>query len=169
VPIGTLVLTESDPGKLRAGFGALLVLYSVYALARPALKPVRAGTPSDVGIGVVNGLIGGLTGLTGIVVTIWCQLRGWPKDTQRMVFQPVNFATAVIGAVSLSAAGAVTSEVAELYVLGLPLMLFGLWLGLKLYGRLDDVAFRKVILVLLLLSGLALGLVGVSTIAAKPS
>ena len=44
----------------------------------------------------------------------------------------------------------------ELYLLGLPLLLSGLWIGLKPYGKLDDAAFRKVILLLLLLSGLAL-------------
>ncbi len=47
-----------------------------------------------------------------------------------------------------------TLETAKLYVLGLPAMLAGLWLGFKLYGKLDDVAFRKVILVLLLVAGL---------------
>jgi hypothetical protein len=31
-----------------------------------------------------------------------------------------------------------------------------LWLGFRLYGKLDDAAFRKLILVLLLVSGLAL-------------
>jgi hypothetical protein len=31
-----------------------------------------------------------------------------------------------------------------------------MWIGLKLYGKLDDAAFRKVILVLLLVSGLTL-------------
>ena len=56
----------------------------------------------------------------------------------------------------LSVAGAVTAETAKLYVLGLPVLLVGLWSGFKLYGRLDDAAFRKVILLLLLVSGLAL-------------
>jgi uncharacterized membrane protein YfcA len=32
----------------------------------------------------------------------------------------------------------------------------GIWLGILLYGKLDDAAFRKVILSLLLLSGLSL-------------
>jgi len=31
-----------------------------------------------------------------------------------------------------------------------------LWVGLFLYGKLDDAAFRKVILILLLISGLSL-------------
>jgi hypothetical protein len=44
----------------------------------------------------------------------------------------------------------------KIYLLGLPALGGGLWVGLKLYGHLDDASFRKVILVLLLLSGLVL-------------
>ena len=39
---------------------------------------------------------------------------------------------------------------------GLPVLLAGTWLGLKLYGRVNEATFRKVVLVLLLLSGAAL-------------
>jgi uncharacterized membrane protein YfcA len=35
-------------------------------------------------------------------------------------------------------------------------MLAGTWAGLKLYGKLDDAAFRKIILLLLLVSGVSL-------------
>ncbi len=156
VPIGTMLLTYINPAYLRTGVGLVLLLYGGYGLARPAFKPVQVGAPADVGIGCLNGLLGGLTGLTGIIVTIWSQLRGWPKDVQRTVFQPVNLAAIVMSAVSLSIAGAVTAETVKLYLLGLPLLLAGLWSGLKLYGTLDDAAFRKVILLLLLVSGLAL-------------
>ncbi len=50
----------------------------------------------------------------------------------------------------------VTAEIVKLYVLGLPALLAGLWIGFKLYGKLDDVAFRKLILVLLVCAGLSL-------------
>ena len=49
-----------------------------------------------------------------------------------------------------------TAETVKLYVLGLPVLLIGLWSGFKLYGKLDEAAFRKVILLLLLVSGLSL-------------
>jgi hypothetical protein len=62
----------------------------------------------------------------------------------------------VMSAASLSIAGAVTAETVKLYLLGLPVLLAGLWSGFKLYGKLDDAAFRKVILLLLLATGLAL-------------
>ena len=140
VPIGTM----------------LLILYGIYGLAQPAFKPWNAGIAADGGIGFLNGLLCGLTGLPGFIITIWCQLCGWTKDVQRAVFQPVMLAAIVVSAISLSITGAVTAETVKLYLLGLPALLAGLWLGFKLYGKLDDAAFRKLILLLLLVSGLAL-------------
>ena len=156
VPIGALLLTYINPAHLRIGVGVLLVLYSIYSLAKPALKPVQGGVPTDLGIGFFNGLLGGLTGLGGIIVTVWVQLRGWPKDVQRIVFQPVILAAQAMTAISLAFAGAYTAETIKLYLYGLPALAAGIWIGLKLYGKLDEAGFRKVILVLLLVSGLSL-------------
>jgi uncharacterized protein len=156
VPIGTLLLTSLNPAYMRGGIGLLLVAYGLYGLMQPKFPAVQAGPVIDGGIGLLNGLLSGLTGLPGFIITVWCQFRGWTKDAQRAVFQPVMFAAIVMNAISLSAVGAVTRDVVELYVLGLPAMLAGIWLGFKLYGRLDEAAFRKLLLVLLLLSGLGL-------------
>lgn len=156
VPIGALLLSYIDQDYLRTGVGVLLILYSSYFLARPTVRTIRAGIPADTGIGVLNGILGGLTGLVGPIITIWCQLRGWPKDVQRAIYQPVILAAFVLTAISLAFAGAVTAELTKIYLLGLPALGAGLWLGIKLYGRLDEAAFRKVILILLLISGAVL-------------
>jgi uncharacterized membrane protein YfcA len=156
IPIGVAVLTYIDPIYLRFGVGVLLVLYTTYGLVRPALKPMRIGTATDIVIGFFNGILGGLTGLGGVISTISCQLRGWPKDKQRAVFQPVLFAAFVIITISMSIAGAVTAEALTFYGLGLPFLVAGLWAGFKLYGTINDDTFRKAVLVLLLLSGMSL-------------
>src|SRR5690242_3493258 len=156
VPIGAMLLAHINPAHLRAGVGLVLLLYSIYYLARPALEPVKGGVPADIGVGFLNGVLGGLTGLVGIIVVIWCQLRGWPKDVQRTVFQPVIIATSAMTAVWLAASGTVTADTVKLFLLGLPMLLAGTWVGMKLYGRLDEASFRKVVLILLLLSGIFL-------------
>jgi uncharacterized protein len=156
VPIGTMLLTYINPAYLRSGVGVLLVIYGSYGLAQPRLEPVPAGAAADAGIGFMNGMLAGLTGLPGFIITIWCQLRGWTKDVQRAVFQPVMLAAIVMNVISLGMVGAITADTLQLYLLGLPAMIAGLWLGFKLYGKLDDAAFRKVILVLLLIAGLGL-------------
>jgi hypothetical protein len=156
VPIGTMLVTYIDPAYLRPGVGLLLVTYGIYGLAQPAPKPVPDNVSADAGIGFVNGVVAGLTGLPGFVITVWCQLRGWTKDLQRAVFQPVMLAAIVANVISLSLVGAITTDIVKLYLLGLPAMASGIWDGFRLYGKLDDAAFRKVILVLLLVSGLGL-------------
>jgi len=157
VPIGVAILDAAPPGTVRAGIGLFLVLYSIHGQARPALKPVAAGGAlADAGVGVLNGVVGGVSGLAGIVAVIWCGLRGWPKDVQRAVFQPVGVAVFLMSALWLGAKGAVPAGTAWLFLTGLPVLLAGTWLGLKLYGRLDEASFRKLVLVVLLLSGAAL-------------
>jgi uncharacterized membrane protein YfcA len=151
-----LLLTGLDPSYLRTGVGALLILYGIYGLAQPSPRPLNAGFAADTGAGFLNGVLSGLTGLPGFLITVWCQFRGWTKDVQRAVFQPVMLAAIVVNAISLSFAGVITRDTVELYLLGLPAMAAGIWIGFKLYGKLDEAAFRKVVLVMLLMSGLGL-------------
>jgi uncharacterized protein len=156
IPVGVILLSYINPIYMRFGVGVLLMLYTIYGLARPAFGPMKIGVAADIGIGLTNGLVGGLTGLGGIVSTISCQWRGWTRDAQRAVFQPVLFAAFVIISISMGITGAFTAETLKLYGLGLPFMLAGIWSGFKLYGKIDDETFRKAVLVLLLLSGLSL-------------
>ena len=154
VPVGVGILTWANPAHVRMGVGVFLMLYSLYALLRPAIPAVKAGgAAADACVGFLNGMLGGITGLAGILVTIWSGLRGWPKDVQRTVFQPVAVAIFVMSALWIGVRGAVTSEVIKLFLIGLPALFAGTWLGMKLYGQLDEATFRKIVLALLLVSG----------------
>ncbi len=134
-----------------------MIVYSAYNLARPSFRPIRSNSAIDVGIGVLNGLLGGLTGLGGVISTIWVQLGGGPKDAQRAIFQPVLFVTMTMTTLTFAASGHLfNADILKLFLLGLPALLLGLWVGVRLYGRLDDAGFRKLILLLLLVSGLSL-------------
>jgi len=143
-------------GALRLSVGIVLMVFSFYSLMRPQLAPFRAGKAADGTIGILNGIIGGATGLAGVVVTIWCTLRGWPRDEQRTTFQPVGVWVFLMTGLWLGGTGVVGAGTLRLFVIGLPLLLAGTWAGLRLYARLDEAGFRKVVLGLLLISGLAL-------------
>src|ERR1043166_3788566 len=50
VPAGVAVLGWGDPAHVRAATGAFLIVYSIYALLRPTLKPVtNGGAAADAG------------------------------------------------------------------------------------------------------------------------
>ena len=156
IPLGAEVLRWASTSQMRTFVGLALVLFSVYSLVRPKLPAVSGGKIADSVVGVASGFLGGSTGLAGIPVIIWSTLRGWSKDEQRAVFQPVVVGIFIMTLVWFGGNQMLTKDTLRLFVIGLPAVLLGTWLGLKLYGKLDEVTFRRVVLILLLLSGLTL-------------
>lgn len=154
IPAGVFILQWAAPPALRGFVAWLLVLFGLYSLAAPKLPDLsRAGPPEDGTVGVLNGVLGGATGLGGTLPAIWCGMRGWSKDEQRAVFQPTALATFLMAALWLGGAGVVTTDTATLFAIGLPVLACGTWLGWKLYGRMDEATFRKAVYVLLVFSG----------------
>ncbi len=156
VPIGVYVLHWASPSHVRIGVGIFLVLYAAYSLARPAVAVAHGGRAADAGVGVLSGILGAMTGFAGILIVIWSGLRGWPRDVQRGVFQPASVAMLVMCILAFGVTGSFARDTVWLFLLGLPALAAGTWTGFKLYGRLEEAAFRRIVLVLLLLSGLPL-------------
>ena len=156
VPLGTMIIAASDPRYFRIGVGLLIIAYGCYGLLRPAIRIERSNTAIDVTIGAINGALAGAAGIIGIVITMWCQMRGWAKDVQRTVFQPVMLCASVLSTFALATAGGATWETAKLFALGVPVAFAGTWVGLRLYGTVSESGFRRVVLILLLASGASL-------------
>src|SRR4029453_9894042 len=157
VPLGIELLRWLPASAMRAAIGVVLIAFSLNALLRPRLPPMaKAGAMADGSAGVVSGLVGGATGLAGIVPTIWSGLRGWNKDGTRAGFQPGGVTIFIGCALWLGGTGSFDRDMLRLFAIGLPALLIGTWAGLKAYGRLDEAAFRRIVLILLLVSGVAL-------------
>jgi uncharacterized membrane protein YfcA len=160
IPLGATALQWLPAAQIRLIIGVVSIAFGLYGLLQPRLRPVKGGPFSDTLVGVASGVLGGSTGLVGIPPTIWTTLRGWPKDKQRAVFQPAALAIFILTLAWFGSTGVLTPDTARLFLIGLPPLLLGTWLGLTLYGRLNDAVFRRVVLVLLLCSGAALAFGG---------
>jgi uncharacterized protein len=157
IPAGILILRWVSPAHLRVAVGVLLIAFSLYNLLRPKMPTFKSSNAAaDGAVGVLNGFLAGASGLGGILPTIWSSMRGWTRDEQRAVFQPTAVATFAMTILWFGGLGVATPQAGRLFLLGLPALMAGTWLGWTLYGRFDEAAFRKVVLVLLLLSGLTL-------------
>lgn len=156
IPLGVALLTSIDTAALRRGLGVMLLCYGTYALLVRALPSITVGgRRADAAVGLLGGVMSGLGGYSGVPTTIWTQLRGWPKDVARGVFQPFILATHVATLVVL---GGLTVDATSVILLAsaLPALAFGGWLGYRLYGRLNDAQFRRLLSVLIAASGAAL-------------
>jgi uncharacterized protein len=160
VPLGVLLVVGTDPRGIKVGLAVFMIVYGLYALSGLRLPPVASrgfwgGRFADGVAGFLGGLFGGVAGLSGIFPAIWTQIRGWPKEVARGVYQPFIVMAHVltlllIGAVSFDRNGAV------LLLIAVPAVLLGSWTGWKIYGRLSERRFVQMLSALLIGSGLLL-------------
>jgi uncharacterized membrane protein YfcA len=87
---------------------------------------------------------------------IWCDLRGWPRQDQRAVYQPFIVVMQSLALVSLGIAGAIDGEAFRLVLIAAPVVVGGVLAGVALYARLSGPQFRRVLMALLLVSGVLL-------------
>lgn len=155
LPVGVWLLLRLDASMFAAGLGGLLVVYGGYSLMRRETRVVRGGPWTAAVAGALGGLTGGLAGLPGPMVTIWCSRRGWDKQQQRAVYQPYILVMQALMLVCLRwQAPTVVQATQDLMFV--PFALFGAIGGLALYQRLSQRQFHAATSALLLISGAGL-------------
>ena len=155
IPIAIYLLQNTDTHVLRLGFGIIVALYAAYMLFRPSLVSPKGTTSRRLValIGFGGGLVGGLTAMPGAIPTIWCDMRGMPKSDQRGLVQPFIAIMQVLALMLLLGKQSLSSRIVVDLAISLPALFAGSMLGMLAFRRINETAFRKIILVLLLLSG----------------
>ena len=154
-PLGVWILASVPVSALNRLIGGVLVLVVVLQFRR-ALPERLEGCGWGLGAGFLSGLVGGAVGMPGPPVIVYATTQGWSPRSMKaniMGFFVLNQGATLVG---YWWAGVVTATVLTLTVtLALP-ALAGLLAGHALFGRLDSARFRRVVFVLLLISGLVL-------------
>ncbi len=157
IPFGIALLKWLPASTLKLGIAVFFILFATFNLIRPRVPSMSwTGTPGDGLVGVLNGIVGAAVGFAGILVVIWSGMRDWSPAEQRAVFQPTAVATFLMCLAAFGGSGALTRETLQLFAIGLPALLLGLAGGWAAFGRIDDALFRRIVLWLLLLSGVAI-------------
>jgi len=157
IPLGVALLPLIDADLFKAGLGVLLAVWCPIMLLAPHLPPFRIGGRAvDGAIGLAGGIMGGLGGFTGVLPTLWCSLRRMDKDTQRSIVQNFNLTMLAVTMLTYLAAGSVTREMLPAFAVVGPAMAIPSLIGARLYIGISEQAFRRIVLTLLTLSGLAL-------------
>jgi len=157
VPIAVWLLQTTDARTFREGFGLLIALYAGYMLFRPSLNYLqRMNESRHALVGFGGGLIGGLTAMPGAIPTIWCDMHGVPKSQQRGLVQPFIAAMQIFALALLLIRHDLSSKVFVDLALSIPALLAGSVLGILAFRSVNELTFRRIILAILLVSGVLL-------------
>ena len=157
IPLGTLALTQADPLTVRWGIAAVVILLLLLLVSgwRYGGRPSALLT---VGVGGLSGLFTGATQAGGPPVVAYWLGGASPSGIVRANIVLYFAFSTVLTTASYLLGGLIVLPVLMLSIVAGPVYGAGLYLGARLFGRVNDRVFRWV----------CYGLIGTAAIVSLP-
>lgn len=152
IPIGVYLLTRLDRHVIITVMGIILVGYSLYSLIAPRLPEIKDRRWA-FGFGFVSGLLGGAYNTGGPPYVIWGVSQGWQSREFKGNMQLLLLFNTSIVVTTHLLAGHYHSGIAQSYLQAVPAILLGTLVGFVLDHHINETAFRRLVLLVLLLIG----------------
>jgi len=168
MPIGLWLLPRLDSAWFQLFVGTLLAVWCPVMLFSQRLPQWQLRhRAADALAGAAGGFTGAVGGFTGALPTLWCTLNNWPKDELRSVVQNFNLVMLAVTFCAYIASGTIGWQHLPYMAWVAPVLLIPVLAGAKLYAGISPEAFKRVVLVLLACSGVALLLRAVPALLAR--
>ena len=151
-PLGVFVLNVSDPGVLRIVIGAGIVVMGLLNLAEMRI-PIATFPGSGMAYGFVSCLTTTAISIGGPLGGIYAVAQRWPTPTIRAALATMFGISSLLAVVLFAFTGLYTRDTLINIGLLLPGLLVGFGIANLLVGRLNERAFRLVVIVLVLMGG----------------
>jgi uncharacterized membrane protein YfcA len=161
--IGGILLSLVDPSLFKTLLGFTILLLGIwFGVLRTRGSagdlsgeiPARA-TGSDVAAAGLGGIMGGFLGISGPPI-LWHFGRKLGKEPLRAVLIPIFLAAAIARVATYAGTGVISSEVLFAFAVALPGLVIGIVVGNRVFFRISEGTFSRVIGGVLLIVGLRL-------------
>ncbi len=157
LPAGVLLLPYLDVATFKLIIGVVLIVYAAAMLwAAGKLRITEGGLARGTSVGFLGGVLGGIAGLSGVLMTVWSALEAWPKDRRRATFHAYNLIVLAAMVAVQAAMGRMSSAIGPALLVALPATMLGVTFGARLARRLDDRRFDRVVLGFLFAAGVGM-------------
>lgn len=148
------LLDALDPTWLRRALGTFVLVYGTYQLlSLPTLAVTRL---SSLPYGFLGGLVGTLFGTGGPFYIMYLSMRGLDKGALRASFAVWFLIYATLLLAGYATFGFLNEQTLISFSVALPVAVAGLLIGGRIHTRLTQATFKRMISVLLILSGTGL-------------
>lgn len=163
---GTILLKNIDATVLKICFGFAIALISIEIFLREFGKNTKKVQSSPLAltiIGIISGVLSGLFGVGAFLVAYISRTTNNSsafKANLCIVFMVENIFRIII----YISTGILTLTIAKQALLLMPFMLIGLFIGILLSKKISESLIKKIIIILLLLTGLSLMITNILTL-----
>jgi uncharacterized protein len=159
IGLGLALFAWLDGQTLARGLGIFVLGYAIYSL----WGTLTSGSPRAPGrvfasfASTLSGTVGALFGtMATVFMVMYLDTRRLGKDAFRATISAMLLILSVTRGIGYYAVGEFTQEALIVFAASLPAMLLGMYLGNRVHMRISELAFRRLVIAILAVSGLAL-------------
>ena len=153
---GAFLLKNVDARLVKILFGAVVVLVGIEMMLREyGVVLIKDSKPVMAAVGIVGGLMCGLFGIGVLMAACVSRLTRTStefKANLSLIFIVEN----LVRLVTYTMFGIITFESLKMSFMLMPVMLLGVFAGIKSASHLDESKVKKLVIILLIISGIAL-------------
>jgi len=154
VPLGTYLLHLIDGNTFKTVLGIFLIIWCPTMYFAPEFPRIqKMGKIADSSIGFIGGILGGLGGFCGAAPSAWLMLKNLPKEQQRYILRHFNFAIQLFTILIYLAQGIIQKQHLPYFALIIAAVSIPAILGAKLFYKISELQFKRIVLSLLFASG----------------
>ncbi len=136
IPLGLIVLKTVPEAVVKAVLAVVIIAFSAWSLMPRARFELENDRLAGL-FGFAAGILGGAYGMNGPPLAMYGSLRRWPPANFRATLQGYFLPASLAGMAAYWVAGLWTPVVNRFYVLSLPGVLLGIFLGRIVNRRMD--------------------------------
>lgn len=155
VPFGVIASDRIESQVVLDSLGLVIIFYVAYSWFTPRLPEVKASGWGYFA-GLTSGFFSGAYNSCGPPLIMYANSCQWNPEEFKSNIQGVRICSMVLAVVAHGLNHDLTSEVWNLFLLGVPSVCLGIGAGILLSKYLNPVIFQKIVLILLLLTGVKL-------------
>lgn len=155
IPLGFFFLNQFDRHIVEVGLGLVVVTYAVYTLVGPRLPDFKSHRWA-LGFGFVGGILSGAYNAGGPPAVIYANGRRWTPAEFKGSVQTYALMNLTFVATGHFASGSYTPDVLATFLLVLPAVVAGLFLGFASDQVLNARRFHHAVLGVLVIVGISL-------------
>jgi uncharacterized membrane protein YfcA len=152
-PIGTYILLYVKVNTLKIIIG-LIITITAFAMFKNFKIKIKNESISYGIVGLLSGFLNGSTGLSGPPVVLFLTNQNTDKEVFRANLTFYGIATNIFAIIFFIAEGIVNISVLNFTIIYLPALIIGVFVGIKISTKINEIIFRNLTIYLIAFLGL---------------
>ncbi|MGF1521403.1 MAG: sulfite exporter TauE/SafE family protein [Leptolyngbyaceae cyanobacterium] len=160
IPFGLLALRTLPETWMLVALGSIILAYSLYSLVGPRDGSLLQSNRWIYGAGFLSGALNGSYNLPGPPVVIYASSQNWPQERFKGNLISFFWVNAVLVVIGHSLEERYSAQIIHQFLLAIPGILLGQYLGVSLSKHLNPPMFQKITAGILAMTGIRIIFLG---------